>query len=341
MNWRLLLPSLLLVIFSAHAAEAQTHVAALGRGQARLSDDHPGRISGEVIDARTGSPAAGVPIALYRPRTTSNRVWPEPWVNQEPEIDVIPLSTVRAASEGQFLFEGVEPGHYRVAALVSARSQSAEVVIATDQPQAWAPLSVHVGGTARGRVLSEEGAPLKNVFVFVTGEEDAQGLNARKSAMPTIRVETEPSGYFLLPDLPSGALWLQAAREDYGFSAPLRVDVQEGANIRDLSLVVRDERERIMASRRSKGGIGIVIDFDSRGVVIRRTIEGLAAESLGIQAGDRVLSIQGRPTPWMARYEFFSLARGPVGDPVVITLSRDGGPPFEVMVVRSLMPSRR
>lgn len=341
MNWRLPLVVLLLVLAGAPPATAQTQVTALGRGQARLSDDHLGRISGEVIDARTGEPAAGVPIALYRPRTTADKVWPEPWVPEVPELDTTPISTVRAAAEGQFLFEGLEPGHYRVAALVSARSRSADVVIAADKPRAWAPLSVHVGGAVRGGVLSEVGTPLANLFVFVAGEEDRQGRNARKDEMPAIRVETGPDGRFVMADLPAGVIWLQAAREDYGFSPPVRLDLAESADIRDIELVVRDERDRIAAGLAGGGGLGVVIGFDPLGVVVRRTIKGLAAEGTGIQAGDRVLSIQGRSTLWMVRFEFLSLARGPIGEPVTLTVSRDGGAPFDVVVVRARMPERR
>ena len=49
-------------------------------------------------------------VALYHPRGSAGRTWPEPWVPDFPNQDDAPIATVRAASEGQFLFDGLEPG---------------------------------------------------------------------------------------------------------------------------------------------------------------------------------------------------------------------------------------
>ncbi len=316
---------------------AQTAVSAMGPGQTRVDEDAPGRIRGELLDARTGEGAAGVAVALYRPRATYGRSWPEPWVDELPELDVTPIATVQTASEGQFLFEGLAPGQYRIAPLTSQRSESALVTVSRDAPDVWTSLAFGTGATVRGVVRGDGGASLEDVFVFVVGEDDGRGGNKRSGQPPEGRVFSGADGRFILSDLPPGVVWIQAARRDYGFAPPQRVELVERGEVGGLELVVRDERARIEAGA-GGGGLGVVIAFDPRGIRVRKVLEGLPAATAGVEPGDRVLAIDGRSTLWMGRFEFLSLARGPVGEPAVLTLSRDGGAPFDVPVVRRKIP---
>ena len=311
---------------------------ALAPGQTRLLEDAEGRISGEVMDARTGEPAAGVPVALYRPRTTTDREWPEPWVPDVPDLDSTPIATVRAASEGQFLFEGLEPGHYRVVVLLATRTQRADVVLTAENPSGYARLSVHAGATLRGTVRTESGTTLGGVFVYIAGEDDGTGRNVRAETLPEERTVSKPDGTFVLSSLPTGVFWFQAGRRDYGFSEPVLIETWEKLVVDGVDLVVRDERERIAAGQAERGGIGVVVAFDGRGVRVRRTLPDMPAAAAGLEAEDRILAIDGRSTAWMTRLEFLSIARGGVGDPVTVTWSRADGPPVDTTLSRARMP---
>jgi len=317
-----------------------TGITALGPGQTRLDADAEGRIAGEVIDGRTGQPAVGMPVALYNPRTTSDRTWPEPWVAELPEVDRAPIATVQTASEGQFSFEGLVPGTYRVAPLVKGRVRTAEVVVSAEKPSGWADLAAYIGASVQGVVRDERGAPLPGMYIFIAAEDDGAGGNARPGAVPEGRARSDADGRFLLTDLPAGIFFFQAARQDYGFSDQVRLDLAERSAVDEVVFVVRDERSQIAEARAERGGLGVVVDFDAGGVVVRSVMPDMPAGPAGIQPGDRILAVGGRSTRNMVRFEFFSRCRGRVGETAVLTLARQGGGPFDVSVVRARMPKQ-
>jgi len=312
------------------------HVPALAPGQTRVDPDADGRIAGEVVDGRTGRPAAGIPVGLYHPREVEAREWPEPWVDVSPEIDATPIATVRAASEGQFLFDGLPPGIYRVAPLVAARSEEVEVAI-EEGGAASVQLVAYIGASVSGVVRGERGEPLGAVSVFVAARDDGTGTNTREPLW-NHRVETDPDGAFQLRDLPVGLLYLQAARRDRGWSAPLLIETAERRHVEGVEFVVPDHTAEISRGREERGALGLSLVFDGQGVIVRSVVEGMPAANAGVQAGDRILTIAGRSTRWMTRREFLRLARGAVGAPAELTLSRDGGPPLDVSVVRAPRP---
>lgn len=316
------------------------HVPALAPGQTRLDPDAKGRISGEIIDGRTGGPAAGIPVALFHPREVESRQWPEPWVNVSPDIDATPIATVRAASEGQFLFDGLPPGIYRVAPLVAARSQEQELVVSQEEPSASVRLVAYIGSSVSGVVRGAGGEPLGAVTVFVAARDDGTGRNTREGLWQH-RVETGPDGEFQLNDLPVGLLYLQAARRDLGWSPPILIETAERRHVQDVEFVVPDNSAEIAKGREERGTLGVSLVFDDRGVLVRDVMEGMPAEQAGVRAGDRIVAIAGRSTLWMTRREFLRLARGAVGTPAELTLTRDDGPPFDIPVVRAPRPDPR
>lgn len=335
-----LLP-LLLVSLLAAPAGAQI-VPALAPGQTVIDPDEDGRISGDIFDARTNLPQAGSVIALYHPRNLSDRVWPEPWVPDFPAEDDTPVATVRAASEGQFLFDGLAPGLYRVAPLVAAGSQvtTFEVVITREDPSEYVTLRTNMGGVLTGRVVGTDGVGISGLFVYVAGMDDGAGGNIFAGRPPNPRAVTREDGSFSLADVPPGDLHVQAGRQDFGFSPlrPLTIGVAD--DVTDLQFVVPDERERIERGREARGGLGVVVDFDRFGVRIRRLMPGFPAEKAGLLPGDRILALDGLSTLWMIRFEFFSRARGEIDEPITLTVQRGDEAPFDVTVRRAQMPAR-
>ena len=310
----------------------QVGVTALGPGQTRIDPEEEGVVAGEVTDARTGLPAADTPVGLYHPRGSTGRTFPEPWVPDVPELDSTPVATVRTASEGQFRFEGLAPGTYRVAPLVGSASTSAEVLVTRDEPSTWAEVQLGVGGRLSGTVLGPDGLPLAQAWVYVAGREE-RGRNTLRGE-PGAQTHTDEAGLFTLDDLPPGRVHLQAARRDLGFTPVMPLDVRGGEELDGLSLRVRDDRDRIRTARDGGGRIGIRPKHDGLGYHVRDVVEGLPAAEAGILPGDRIVAIDGRSTLWMIPAEFLTLARGLPGSEVTLTLSRDGQAPFDVTLLR-------
>lgn len=337
---RRLLPLLLLLL--ATPGLAQDGVPAMAPGQTTISSSAEGRIAGELLDARSGEPVSGAVIALYHPRTPRARQWPEPWVPENPNADETPTATVRTASEGQFLFDGLVPGTYRVAPMVAAGSQvtSAELVLTPEAGRRYVELKTNLGGRIDGRVVDPQGAPLGGVFVYVAGFDDGRGGNLFAGQRPTYRTVSDADGTYSLSEVPPGHLFVQAGRRDRGYSPLVELRVGQAADLADVDLVVPDDTARIERGQEQRGGLGVVVDFDADGVKIRRLLPEMPAVAAGLQTGDRILAMEGRSTRWMMRFEFFSRARGGVGEPLTLTIARGDAPPFDVTIERARMPDQ-
>lgn len=98
----------------------------------------------------------------------------------------------------------------------------------------------------------------------------------------------------------------------------------------------KQERELRMMTTGKYGGIGSIIQQkDSFGIFIANPYEGKPAQRAGIQAGDRIVSVNGISTKDQTVSDVSNNLRGVPGTTVTIVLEREGVPePFTVEVVR-------
>lgn len=83
--------------------------------------------------------------------------------------------------------------------------------------------------------------------------------------------------------------------------------------------IARDSR----ASRDGFGGIGITINNDDGVTVVRRVHDDTPAARAGIRKGDRITHVDAAPIGGKTLSAVVQLLRGPVGEPVDVTLRRD------------------
>ncbi|HSW42901.1 MAG TPA: S41 family peptidase [Patescibacteria group bacterium] len=76
-------------------------------------------------------------------------------------------------------------------------------------------------------------------------------------------------------------------------------------------------------------------------IVIVAPIEGSPAERAGLQSGDVIAAVDGHTMDGEALDEAIARIRGPRGTEVTLTLVRDAGAPFDVMIVRDTIVSRQ
>lgn len=87
------------------------------------------------------------------------------------------------------------------------------------------------------------------------------------------------------------------------------------------------------------GGIGIVITMQKGVLTVISPIEGTPAYEAGIEAGDMIIKVDGESTQDMMLWEAVKKMRGPKGEPVVITIVREGEPkPIDFRLVRDIIP---
>jgi len=81
-------------------------------------------------------------------------------------------------------------------------------------------------------------------------------------------------------------------------------------------------------------GVGIVITIYERQLTIVSPIAGTPGYAAGLQSGDEIMAIDGRPTKYMSMLEAVDSMRGPEGTPVELTMRR-GDEEFTVRIVRA------
>lgn len=88
------------------------------------------------------------------------------------------------------------------------------------------------------------------------------------------------------------------------------------------------------------GGVGIQLGFKSERLVVIAPLDDTPAKLAGILAGDFILRIKDskkgidRDTEGITLPEAVEIIRGPKGEPVILTIGREGQKPFEVSLKR-------
>lgn len=85
------------------------------------------------------------------------------------------------------------------------------------------------------------------------------------------------------------------------------------------------------------GGLGIEITMEEGFVKVISPIEDPPAYKAGVLAGDFIIQIEDAPVFGLTLSEAVELMRGEKGDPITITISREGVEPFEVNIIRDII----
>ncbi|MCA8931656.1 MAG: S41 family peptidase [Rhodospirillaceae bacterium] len=91
-------------------------------------------------------------------------------------------------------------------------------------------------------------------------------------------------------------------------------------------------------TRGSFGGLGIEVTMENGVVVVVSPIDDTPAAAAGLEANDRIISIDGEPVLEMdGLSEAVELMRGPVGTDVILTIQRGDQEPFDVSITRDVI----
>ncbi|MBW2061096.1 MAG: S41 family peptidase [Deltaproteobacteria bacterium] len=96
-----------------------------------------------------------------------------------------------------------------------------------------------------------------------------------------------------------------------------------------------------METRGSFTGVGTEITLRDGVLTVVAPIDGTPAYRAGIQSGDAIIKIDGKPTKNMTLREAVKLIRGPRGTTVVLTVTRKSeSKPLDIAIVRDVIPLR-
>ncbi|WP_373073297.1 S41 family peptidase [Sulfurimonas sp.] len=100
-------------------------------------------------------------------------------------------------------------------------------------------------------------------------------------------------------------------------------------------LVAKDYKRLKVQTDGEFGGLGITVGIRDGALTVIAPLEGTPADKAGLKAGDIILKINEESTLNMTIDEAVSIMRGKIGDPIDITIVREGeSKPIEVNIVR-------
>ena len=88
------------------------------------------------------------------------------------------------------------------------------------------------------------------------------------------------------------------------------------------------------------GGLGIEVTMENGFVRVVSPIDGTPAFKSGVQAGDLITHLDGKPVQGFSLSEAVKLMRGEIGTEIKLTIRRVSTQPFDVTITRAVIPIR-
>ena len=88
------------------------------------------------------------------------------------------------------------------------------------------------------------------------------------------------------------------------------------------------------------GGLGIEFGTEDGFIKVISPIDDTPASAAGIQPGDLIVKIDGQPTKGLSMIEAVDKMRGKAGSKIELSLVREGGKPFDVVLTRAVIKVR-
>ncbi|HSX87502.1 MAG TPA: S41 family peptidase [Pseudomonas sp.] len=88
------------------------------------------------------------------------------------------------------------------------------------------------------------------------------------------------------------------------------------------------------------GGLGIEVGTEDGFIKVISPIDDTPASAAGIQPGDLIVKIDGQPTKGLSMIEAVDKMRGKAGSKIELSLVREGGKPFDVVLTRAVIKVR-
>ncbi|MEW6665554.1 MAG: S41 family peptidase [Thermodesulfobacteriota bacterium] len=113
----------------------------------------------------------------------------------------------------------------------------------------------------------------------------------------------------------------------------------QGLDPHSSFMTKEEHQDLLMETKGSFSGVGIEITIRDNTIVVVSPIEGSPAYEAGVEAGDRIIRIDDKPTTDMTLIDAVKHIRGEKGTKVRLTIMREGQEkPLEFSLVRDMIP---
>jgi hypothetical protein len=259
-------------------------------------------IRGFVVDTE-GEPVPAFNLMLTRKAGIANRA-----VAQRAIFD----------GRGEFQFDGLEPGSYRVHVAASNRAMSSADALAEIGGGPPVRISLGSGASVFGKVIDVESqAPLALAKVSIEGSFGG-GNSARPMVVSAV---TDDDGQFELRGLRAGRRSVVVAAAGHHTKIVSALQIVDGERTGplqvELAAVAEGEEPRL-----DLAGIGVILGQQEDGMLVRGLIDGGGAADAGLLAEDVIVAIDGTSVVELGWDDAIQRIRGPVGSQVSLRLRR-------------------
>ncbi len=292
-----------------------------------------GAIAGKVIDDWSGEPLVRASVRVGRPKSAPR--------SRSRSYD----QGTRTDEAGEFRLEGLPAGTYDVAASHRGYAVAAAEAVEVGAGQSTESLLLRLQKEAvlEGKVIDD-----------TTGEPVAKALIVFRPPPPAgpRRARSRRDGTFILKGISPGRSSIEVSRTGYLTKWVSGLDLSPGETHSDVEVRLQKggaslgpglERPGSRGAGRRGGfqyaGIGAVVQpaKGGEGVEIRKVIPGGAAAEAGLEAGTRILEVDGQPVTGTSLARAVELLRGEEGAAVHIKVQDPDGTTRLVQPVRKQM----
>lgn len=223
---------------------------------------------------------------------------------------------------GAWSFAELPAGKYKVRASAGAGSAEVEATMRAGEETTGVRIELAPRVTVRGKVVDTEGKPVPGVQVRISGS----GVNV--GGDPDRRNVTDEAGRFEVVNAPTGQVqvnvWPSGDEFDWAFVAA-RVE----ASRPEFELPAIELVRRRVKQGEAPGDLGFKLKESEAGAdpLARKQLvafvrAGGPAAQAGLQVGDEIVSVDGRPVSGANAYLFHGLTNVREGVPVTLGLAR-------------------
>ena len=240
---------------------------------------------------------------------------------------------VRTDAYGDFVVKDLAPGRLRIRASHDDHATNeavVEVVGDRDHPADLGAIDLAEAGEVEGQVVDEGDQPVAGARVA----RDLVPTYLPFGPLPRGVVLTDRDGRFTLGGLPDGNASLEAYFVDLGRGRVDDVPVRAGRTTGRVKITLSGDPPG--AEPKGAGSVALTLGErgagKSRDVIVMFVPPNSEAETVGIEPGDEIVSVDG------AAVHSIEGARrrltGPLGEDVVVEMRREGQPDFSVRLRR-------
>lgn len=299
-------------VHNEFAPSAPVRMSPTSSAVVRLQLPAGGAISGTVVDG-SGQAIANATVTIERA------------THDGPMVATPQRTTATTQGGGSFSLTPLRTGEYTLRADAAGKAPgfAKDIRVSTGATVTGVILVLGSGATIKGRVTQKaNGQPVAGARVALLEGRPGQDLAS---------ATTDNDGRYVLGGVGAGLHTIRVDHAEFRPELASGVSTGESGEVtRDIAVVTKQAGEHFAFQ-----GIGAGLSREGNSILIRNVMPGTPAQQAGLQAGDRIVSVDRQVTSGMSLPHVIERIRGEEGTSVLLEVERAGQGKFTVQVGRA------